>query len=278
MTFTVPNTLSTSSSANITAAPVTTTPHNSLPPNPKRSSHHKRRSSVSTRHESAEIMGVSMPDLPISLSSLSSMSSMSSSDENAEKDSIRRRALWALEGKPDAGVLSSYSKVEIPDVLDEEKQAQDGSFDFRMFFFSVFDPCPNLLVLLFCSDETLFPSRRRTCSQYEHDEQQTGFVQGVVCKGHTWHSRRGGRRGGRLAQETTRFYPSIETLRAIDAHDPCLPFVFEGFISSSFQPAKASELEFGPEPPTPLVDSGEPGRCDQSRSADTSSYPHPSWP
>lgn len=81
-----------------------------------------------------------MPDLPISLSSLSSMSSMSSSDENAEKDSIRRRALWALEGKPDAGVLSSYSKVEIPDVLDEEKQAQDGSFDFRMFFFSVFDP------------------------------------------------------------------------------------------------------------------------------------------
>lgn len=78
-----------------------------------------------------------MPDLPISLSSLSSMSSISSSDDNGEKDSIRRRALWALEGKPDAGVLSSYSKVEIPDVLEEDTLTQDGSFDFRTFITSV---------------------------------------------------------------------------------------------------------------------------------------------
>lgn len=69
----------------------------------KRNSHHKRRSSVSTRHESAELMGISIPDLP-----------PSASDDNVnfgEKDSIRRRALLALEGKPDV----AYNKVEIPD-------------------------------------------------------------------------------------------------------------------------------------------------------------------
>ncbi|KAF8974702.1 hypothetical protein BDZ97DRAFT_1900273 [Flammula alnicola] len=70
----------------------------------KRNSHHRRRSSVSTRHESAEMMGVALPDLP-----------PSTSDDNinlGEKDSIRRRALWALEGKPDV----SFSKVQIPDI------------------------------------------------------------------------------------------------------------------------------------------------------------------
>jgi hypothetical protein len=76
---------------------------NPAPPS-KRNSHHRRRSSVSTRHESAEMMGVSVPDLP-----------PSTSEDNinlGEKDSIRRRALWALEGKPDV----SYSKVEIPEL------------------------------------------------------------------------------------------------------------------------------------------------------------------
>lgn len=49
-------------------------------------------------------MGVSVPDLP-----------PSTSEDNinlGEKDSIRRRALWALEGKPDV----SFSKVEIPEL------------------------------------------------------------------------------------------------------------------------------------------------------------------
>ena len=71
---------------------------------PKRNSHHRRRSSVSTRHESAELMGVTLPDLP-----------PSASEDNinfGEKDSIRRRALWALEGKADV----SYTKVEIPEL------------------------------------------------------------------------------------------------------------------------------------------------------------------
>ena len=70
----------------------------------KRNSHHRRRSSVSTRHESAEMMGVSVPDLP-----------PSNSDDNVnfgEKDSVRRRALWALEGKADM----AFSKVEIPEL------------------------------------------------------------------------------------------------------------------------------------------------------------------
>ncbi|KAF5387731.1 hypothetical protein D9615_000068 [Tricholomella constricta] len=78
----------------------------SLNPGPpsKRNSHHRRRSSVSTRIESAELMGMSIPDLP-----------PSTSDDNinlGEKDSIRRRALWALEGKPDV----AFSKVEIPEL------------------------------------------------------------------------------------------------------------------------------------------------------------------
>ncbi|EGO01560.1 hypothetical protein SERLA73DRAFT_166106, partial [Serpula lacrymans var. lacrymans S7.3] len=67
------------------------------------SSHHRRRSSVSTRRESAEMMGVSLPDLPVS------------KEDNinfGDKDSIRRRALWALEGKPDL----AFSKVEIPEL------------------------------------------------------------------------------------------------------------------------------------------------------------------
>lgn len=49
-------------------------------------------------------MGVSLPDLP-----------PSTSEDNinlGEKDSIRRRALWALEGKQDV----SYSKVQIPEL------------------------------------------------------------------------------------------------------------------------------------------------------------------
>lgn len=73
-------------------------------PSSKRNSHHRRRSSVSTRIESAEMMGVPVPDFP-----------SSTSDDNinlGEKDSIRRRALWALEGKPDV----SFSKVEIPEL------------------------------------------------------------------------------------------------------------------------------------------------------------------
>jgi hypothetical protein len=95
---------------------------NSLPlPTKKRpNSHHRRRSSVSTRHESAEMMGVSVPDLPVS-----------SSEDNinlGEKDSIRRRALWALEGKPDLTV----SKVEIPELSTPD--IEKSLFDFRMSF------------------------------------------------------------------------------------------------------------------------------------------------
>lgn len=74
-------------------------------PSSKRNSHHRRRSSVSTRHESADLMGVSVANLPLSVS-----------DDNinlGDRDSVRRRALRALEGKPD---FSPFSKVEIPDI------------------------------------------------------------------------------------------------------------------------------------------------------------------
>ncbi|KAH9482899.1 hypothetical protein JR316_0004999 [Psilocybe cubensis] len=95
---------------------LTNTVPNPIPP-AKRNSHHRRRSSVSTRHESAEMMGVALPDLPVS-----------TSDDNinlGEKDSIRRRALWALEGKPDV----AFNKVEIPDIStpDIEKMMFDFS-------------------------------------------------------------------------------------------------------------------------------------------------------
>jgi len=62
------------------------------------------------------MMGVAVPDLP-----------PSSSDDNinlGDKDSIRRRALWALEGKPDL----PYSKVEIPELVSPE--TEKNSFDF----------------------------------------------------------------------------------------------------------------------------------------------------
>ncbi|VDC06224.1 unnamed protein product [Peniophora sp. CBMAI 1063] len=65
-----------------------------------RNSHHRRRSSVSTRRESAEMMGVELPvqdrELNINL---------------GDRDSVRRRALWALEGKSGA---DNFAPVEIP--------------------------------------------------------------------------------------------------------------------------------------------------------------------
>ncbi|KAF7301563.1 hypothetical protein MIND_00721800 [Mycena indigotica] len=85
-----------------THEPTTSASTQSLPPPPKRNSHHRRRSSVSTRRESADMMGVSIPD-----------SAISPAEDPAERDSVRRNALWALEGKRDA----SFSKVEIPELV-----------------------------------------------------------------------------------------------------------------------------------------------------------------
>lgn len=62
------------------------------------------------------MMGVSIPDLP-----------PSKSDDHftlGEKDSIRRRALWALEGKQDM----AFSKVEIPELSTPDLEKK--SFDF----------------------------------------------------------------------------------------------------------------------------------------------------
>ena len=86
-------------------------------------SHHHRRSSVSTRRESAELMGVSLPELP-----------PAHSDDNinlGDKDSIRRRALWALEGKPDL----AFSKVEIPDIPSSDTT---NPFEFRTYHLPLF--------------------------------------------------------------------------------------------------------------------------------------------
>lgn len=68
------------------------------------------------------MMGVSIPDLPTSVS-----------EDNinfGEKDSIRRRALMALEGKADM----SFSKVEIPELSHDMPSFEFGScFVFRVY-------------------------------------------------------------------------------------------------------------------------------------------------
>ncbi|KAH7875981.1 uncharacterized protein C8R40DRAFT_1264931 [Lentinula edodes] len=84
----------------------------------KRNSHHRRRSSVSTRHESADIMG--LPELPAS----------SSEDNVIEKDYVRRRALWALEGKQND---ASFSKVEIPELSSSEVEKKMFDFSSKSF-------------------------------------------------------------------------------------------------------------------------------------------------
>ena len=82
----------------------------------KRNSHHRRRSSVSTRHESAEMMGVILPAIAASTQDNINL---------GDKDSIRRRALLALEGKTDMG---AFSKVEIPELNTPDIEKR---FEFR---------------------------------------------------------------------------------------------------------------------------------------------------
>lgn len=67
-------------------------------------------------------MGVSLPAISASVP-----------DDNinlGDKDSIRRRALWTLEGKTDVG---AFSKVEIPEL---DSAPAEKRFEFRMCFSS----------------------------------------------------------------------------------------------------------------------------------------------
>lgn len=66
------------------------------------------------------MMGVSLPSIP-----------QSASEDNInlrDKDSVRRRALWALEGKTDMG---SFSKVEIPEF--DAAETSKRPFEFREY-------------------------------------------------------------------------------------------------------------------------------------------------
>ncbi|TDL29791.1 hypothetical protein BD410DRAFT_41369 [Rickenella mellea] len=118
--------ISTSTSSTLSSASDLSSSSSSNEPRPsslnggrqRPTSHHRRRSSVSTRVESAELMGVTLPELPAS-----------SSEENGifgDKDSLRRRALLALEGKSDLD--SPTSTVEIP-VL-ESPSVESKPFEF----------------------------------------------------------------------------------------------------------------------------------------------------
>ena len=107
---------STSSTSDMSTSPTTTQPKQ------RPNSHHRRQSSVSTRRESAELMGVTVPDLP--------QMKMEDNINLGDKDSIRRRALLALEGKGDL----AFSKVEIPDLKSPEKE-NTSHFNFRECLF-----------------------------------------------------------------------------------------------------------------------------------------------
>ena len=77
-------------------------------------------------------MGVSLPELP-----------SAHSDDNinlGDKDSIRRRALWALEGKPDL----AFSKVEIPDISSPD---DSKPFEFRGYLFPFVSNPPFIFLL-----------------------------------------------------------------------------------------------------------------------------------
>lgn len=94
---------------NFNSVKSTTHSGSSVAPSSRPSSHHRRRSSVSTRRESAEIMGVS----PATLAELPT-------SDDSDTNNLRRRALWALEGRREDGSqvnVGVYNKVEIPELL-----------------------------------------------------------------------------------------------------------------------------------------------------------------
>jgi hypothetical protein len=76
------------------------------------------------------MMGVSVAD-PV----------ISPLEDPAEKDSIRRNALWALEGKRDG----SYSKVEIPELPTPSDFRAFAPEDYNFYFANSLPQRPNLL-------------------------------------------------------------------------------------------------------------------------------------
>lgn len=98
----------------------TVPPSDNKAPNGRPLSHHRRKSSVSTRRESQEIItGVAVAE-----------------DEEVpgSRDEIRKRALLALEGG--RNLMTGFARVEIPDW--KTPSAEKQSFDW--------DPCESLFV------------------------------------------------------------------------------------------------------------------------------------
>jgi hypothetical protein len=120
VSFTFPPSLSAPALTTTSLPPPPTT--DSAPPSPsraKRNSHHRRQSSLSTRRESAEVMGVAATELR-----------QTAHEEAADRDSIRRRALLALEGRCELGAFAS---MEIPQLASPEVEVATPkqTFTFR---------------------------------------------------------------------------------------------------------------------------------------------------
>ncbi|KAG8956641.1 hypothetical protein FRC04_000119 [Tulasnella sp. 424] len=111
------------------------------------SGHHRRQSSVSSRRESRELMGLPSPT--------------ETSEESFSGDS-RQHALWALEGKKSVpGLTIGFTKVEIPDwkTPDGEKEefswpsstfsSTNGAFTLQFFVGCMTAPAHSATVALF---------------------------------------------------------------------------------------------------------------------------------
>ncbi|KAG9053988.1 hypothetical protein FS842_006543 [Serendipita sp. 407] len=97
------------------------------PPRSRPTSHHRRRSSVSTRRESAEVMGFSAQD--DAATAAASKESITSSRVDSHL-----RALFALEGRTSPGssplATTSFAKVDLPDFGADTDKLSDSTAAF----------------------------------------------------------------------------------------------------------------------------------------------------
>lgn len=169
------------------------------------------------------MMGVALPDLP-----------PSTSDGNinlGEKDSIRRRALWALEGKPDL----AFSKVEIPDI-------STADMDKMLFDLCTYSCCYSDLILTYPSLEAVRCAVLWKCTQFQARLFQASrpifFRQGPIT-----YSCRGGRGRGRVPRNFQGRASKLHQRERPSYSGPC-SYQSDSFETSSIQPQPAPTLPY----------------------------------